>query len=132
MRNKSIIFITLYSTPFDGNTYIGWAFNFCLQMVFGLSFVLVNLSTVTFVVAIGLNFAACTKHFRIMFSDLSQIADKNGTIEMRLKMKGSIVAAIHFHRKTKRYLRSTKYISFNNCRSKTKFISAFSSCRETY
>lgn len=127
--NISIIFFVLYSTPFNESTYIGWAFNFFLQMVSGLIFILVNLSTVTFVIAIGLYFEACTKHFRVMFMDLNQIAGQNATIKMRLKMKSSIVAAIHFHRTTKRYWRSTLCTPCNEFRSKKKLIPASSSCR---
>lgn len=92
-----------FSTPFNESTYIGWASTFCLQMACGLAFVVVNLSTVTFVIAIGLYFAACTKHFRITFSDFSQIASKNATIKMKMKTKKSIITAVNFHRTTKGY-----------------------------
>lgn len=69
----------------------------------GVTYAVVNITTVTFVLASGLYFLACKHCFREMLSELSAIAVDNPTPELRLRMKSSIIAIVHFHQTTKRY-----------------------------
>lgn len=95
---------TKSSTPFNMSTFSGWACSYCFQSSFGLTYVLIIVSSVVFVVDIAFYFAACTQHFQMIFADLSRMADKNPKKQMRLNMKSSIVAAVDFHTTTKRCL----------------------------
>lgn len=113
-RSTYVICFLIFSSPINDHTFLGWIFSFCIRTSFGYIYLLVNVSTLTFMVAMGLYFKACTHHFRMI---LTEIADENSTIGMRLKIKSSIIAAVEFHKTTKRYVYSRHTYSqvFTTC-----------------
>lgn len=82
---------------------MGWAVDFSLHLFDGIIYSIANIPTATFFLAIGLYFEACAHQFQIIFTDINELADANSTIENRLKMKHSLIEAIHYHRSAKRY-----------------------------
>lgn len=91
------------STPFDGDTMVGWATMFCCQVVNSSAYALIGISVTTFFFASGLFSKACAHNNRTIFAEISQLDPENTAIEVRLKWKNSLIEAINFHNSTKKY-----------------------------
>lgn len=91
------------STPFNENTFLGWATVFCLHLIVATAYGIVNIPASAFFLAVGLYFEACTHHFQTIFADTSKVLNEKPTIETMLKVKKSLIEAVHFHIFTKRY-----------------------------
>lgn len=88
----------MLSTPFNEQTFSGWAAVFGVNLIFASTYGVVYISTGSFFMANGLYFRACAQHFRSFLTDLGESL----TIEQKLKMKSSLIEAINFHHTTKR------------------------------
>lgn len=94
-----------FSTPFNVDSFIGWTCRLCIDILFGYVYFLIHIPAGCFFVAIGLYFRAYAQHFRMIFTDLAQIVDGGARIGRNLKVKDSLVKAIHFHNDIKRWNR---------------------------
>lgn len=90
---------TSLSSPFNENKFLGWISSFSIRVSFGYAYMLINVSTLAFMLAMGLYIKASTHHFRII---LAEIGHKNTSLET----KSSIVEAVEFHKTTKRCIRN--------------------------
>lgn len=85
--------------------------------------------TTTFFLVIGIYFEACSHHFQTTFANINKLVDDEyEPIEVRLKLKRSLIEAVNFHRSAKRYERLYDYHSHNPLNALTTF-SIFESAR---
>lgn len=98
---------TAFSTPINGDSFIGWLCLFCIQALMVIVYFSVYIPTAFFFLAIGLNFRACAQHFRTMFTSMHEMSAGNRTnkCQWRLHRKRSLVEVIHFHNRVKRWAR---------------------------
>lgn len=98
-NNSGNEFFHSLSSPFDGDTFLGWAATFCTDVIFAPTYGTIYISTGSFFMAIGLYFKACVHHFRSIFTEMREIHGGESTIEQ--KSKSFIVEAVNFHNSTK-------------------------------
>lgn len=90
------------STPFDESTFKGWTCVFCLDLIFGCTYAVVHVAVGALFLATGFYFEACAHHFGTFFEDTRDFNILEAKIELKLKIKKSLVEAINFHNTTKR------------------------------
>lgn len=123
-------FFDFNSSPFDENTLVGWPTVFCLHLLAGTLYATASIPTTTFFLAIGIYFEACSHHFQTIFADINKLVDEHEhePIEIRRKLKRSLIRAVHFHRFAKRYESLYDFQCHNHCNALTTF-SIFESAR---
>lgn len=93
------------SSPFNENSFIGWAAVFLMQLIFGITYLFANIPTAAFFLAIGFYFDACTHYFHEIFENIREILTERLTVKMRLELKEYLMEAINLHNTSKKYLR---------------------------
>lgn len=102
-RQWLISLFFFHSTPFNGNTLLGWAAIFCLNLIFGPSYLITNIPTATFFLATGFYFEACANHFQTLFDDMTTKYPDHSMFEIRLEVKKALIEAVNFHITIKRW-----------------------------
>lgn len=86
------------STPFDQNTFSGFAGVLTLELFGGGMFLTVTTMISSLFLSMGLYFGAFCAHFELMFQNISEMKSENESISL---MKTRLIIAVRFHNHAK-------------------------------
>lgn len=94
---------SLSRTPFDQNTFGGFAGILASELIGGSMFLTITFMISSLCLSMGLYFGAFCGHFELMFRNMSEIKIKNEPKYMnRLLLKTRLIEAVNFHNHAKR------------------------------